>query len=84
MLVLVPRIKEDGSIAVWKPMKDSDHMIKQVENGYVDNVFSLVSKRQVRNKSHKGYLPKPDDRPVLPSIKNFVLVSSSNGTLGGY
>jgi len=81
MIVLIPKIKEDGSIAIWKPMKEVDLLTNQFEQGYTDNMFCFTSKQPKWSELHKGYLLKYDNTPALPSIKNFQLVSSTNGTL---
>eukprot|EP00826_Nyctotherus_ovalis_P033608 TRINITY_DN2732_c0_g1_i31.p3 TRINITY_DN2732_c0_g1~~TRINITY_DN2732_c0_g1_i31.p3 ORF type:complete len:125 (+),score=22.60 TRINITY_DN2732_c0_g1_i31:1172-1546(+) len=78
MVVLIPKIKEDGSIALWKPIRKTDHLIRQYENGYTDNMFCFTNKKPVWSILHKGYFLKFEYRPALPSVKNFLLVSSSN------
>ena len=81
MSVLIPKVKEDGSIAMWKPMKESDELLTQFRNGYQDNIIWLLSREPSWSDEYQSYYLKFDKRPAVPSIKNFQLVDPNDSIL---
>eukprot|EP00826_Nyctotherus_ovalis_P056564 TRINITY_DN7664_c0_g1_i9.p1 TRINITY_DN7664_c0_g1~~TRINITY_DN7664_c0_g1_i9.p1 ORF type:complete len:139 (-),score=23.93 TRINITY_DN7664_c0_g1_i9:150-566(-) len=80
MSVLLPKINEDDSVAVWKPMKEEDHPIYQYKKKARENMLCLTNKQPTWNPAANAYVLNFTGRTTLPSVKNFQLIDPSNGS----
>lgn len=77
--VFIPEINKDGTSAVWKPMKDEDHMIHRYKCGQNGRMICLENKPPVWNPALNAYVLNFFGRVTKPSVKNFQLVNKHEG-----
>jgi hypothetical protein len=80
MNVLIPKVKKDDTVVVWKPKKDEDHIIYQYKKHATKNMTRLINKPPTWNPMTNSYVLNFTGRTTIPSVKNFQLVDPSNGT----
>jgi len=78
MDVLIPEIEKDGSVAIWRPMKNEEHMISKYKSGLKDKMLCLKNKEAVWNNALNSYVLSFLGRVTKSSIKNFQLVTSTD------
>ena len=79
--VLLPKIKEDGSAVVWKPLEDKEHLIPMFKNKSLENMIHLINKPPTWSEELNAYVSSFNGKQILPSDKNVQLVNPSDGLL---
>lgn len=80
MSALIPKVNSDDTVAIWKPLKEEEHLIYQYKKHARDNMICLVNKQPTWSDALGAYVLNFTGRTTIPSVKNFQLVDPSNGS----
>ncbi len=83
MNILIPKLKEDGTPIVWKPLKESEHMIMRFKAGNRENMICMINKPPTWNIALEAYVLNFSGRVTMPSVKNFQMIDPADGILYG-
>jgi len=88
MTVLLPKLIDENTFMVWKPMTVEQHMMESFNAGFKENLTHLTNKKPKWNpcifircyikKALEAYVLNFGGRVVKPSVKNFQLINPSN------
>lgn len=75
MKVCVPRVREDGTRVVWRPLSKEDEMINKCKEQDHTNLTYLINKPPRWNEQVCAYVLNFNGRVTMASVKNFQLVT---------
>jgi len=75
MKVCVPRVREDGTRVVWRPVNKDDEMINKCKEQDHTNLTYLINKPPRWNDQVGAYVLNFNGRVTMASVKNFQLVT---------
>ncbi|GAB9466256.1 hypothetical protein Gpo141_00003634 [Globisporangium polare] len=75
MKVCVPRVREDGTRVVWRPLTKEDEMINKCKEQDHTNLTYLINKPPRWNDQVCAYVLNFNGRVTMASVKNFQLVT---------
>ncbi|KAG6968699.1 hypothetical protein JG687_00003625 [Phytophthora cactorum] len=75
MKVCVPRVREDGTRVVWRPLTKEDEMVNKCKEQDHTNLTYLINKPPRWNDQVCAYVLNFNGRVTMASVKNFQLVT---------
>ncbi|RLN86619.1 hypothetical protein BBJ28_00005908 [Nothophytophthora sp. Chile5] len=75
MKVCVPRVREDGTRVVWRPLTKDDEMVNKCKEQDHTNLTYLINKPPRWNDQVCAYVLNFNGRVTMASVKNFQLVT---------
>ncbi|KAF0701088.1 Aste57867_8385 [Aphanomyces stellatus] len=75
MKVCVPRVREDGTRVVWRPVTKDDEMLNKCKEQDHTNLTYLINKPPRWNDQVGAYVLNFNGRVTMASVKNFQLVT---------
>ncbi|KDO32634.1 hypothetical protein SPRG_02335 [Saprolegnia parasitica CBS 223.65] len=75
MKVCVPRVREDGTRVVWRPVTKEDEMVNKCKEQDHTNLTYLINKPPRWNDQVGAYVLNFNGRVTMASVKNFQLVT---------
>ena len=79
MNVLIPKLRNDGSSVLWKPLNTEEYLIYKFKSGNTEKMLCFENKIGNWDENLKSYMLNFNGRVTLPSVKNFQLMDPSNG-----
>ncbi|KAF4321033.1 hypothetical protein BBO99_00000802 [Phytophthora kernoviae] len=75
MKVCVPRVRDDGTRVVWRPLNKDDEMVNKCKEQDHTNLTYLINKPPRWNDQVCAYVLNFNGRVTMASVKNFQLVT---------
>ncbi|KAL3666772.1 hypothetical protein V7S43_008393 [Phytophthora oleae] len=75
MKVCVPRVRDDGTRVVWRPLTKDDEMVNKCKEQDHTNLTYLINKPPRWNDQVCAYVLNFNGRVTMASVKNFQLVT---------
>ena len=81
MVVVIPKLNNEGVPNICKPTKLEEHMVYKYRSGNNDGILALKNKEAKWDSALKAYVQNFFGRITMPSIKNFQLINPENGLI---
>ncbi|KAG7397348.1 hypothetical protein PHYBOEH_000860 [Phytophthora boehmeriae] len=75
MKVCVPRVRDDGTRVIWRPLNKEDEMVNKCKEQDHTNLTYLINKPPRWNDQVCAYVLNFNGRVTMASVKNFQLVT---------